>query len=1504
MEKRKRWQYGVIFVAIMLTIYNILPTLFYYSQPLGKSVDERMAIKISHDIANRVNDLEKQSTDWLYSFCDLIGVKPKTINLDKNSPEKITLDFINEDQANLFSQYLPRAGSLISFVPSQLTLGKKNDDQPNQVVVQRQIPIHFDLTSNHSPFFFTEKFNNNKEPTNGYKKLVFDRALILSLSIAGPSESSQLLSSLNTNIDPTIKSQILSSLCQNIITFKELFGIDSSITKRYFNSFSQTNQSVAKPKTIASLLSAFQAQRDSLKLEKIKVEKEKPLDETDKNRKIALLQRKEDLFSKAEKILEDKKTVFSNGRTPWSSSSTENLLNQTYSPQVQTLKIEDNNPFFKQISIDWKDEKITLHLHDDVHAFEKGLEKNDKKVNQLKQLIINEIARVSRLSSEKISPTIDHFTINLSSLSGSASTLSLDLGKIAAQKKTQLISELKKNFSPSHTDLLEENYPIIDFETYNTLPLSKKSLGLITYAPAENDQEPVVGMNRGSIYVIAKGLSRIVEKYQKDPTSSEAKDFFNDFAQLKELLQSDGFFAYPGSYLTKNSEFFNDFIFEKRDFYQNLLKATRENFEVSGTKRFASLPLSTVEQRILTQNKIENQIHEDLIKWRDEYNSSLVSLQQDRKFTVPKPTKNIFLNNVNLSLKKYFRGDENKVLHWGLDLSGGKAVQIELRDQNNQRVTNEDDIRQGINELYNRVNKMGVSEVSIRQEGTTIALDFPGSQAISASELIKSSSMFFHIVNEKFSTNNHFLADSINRFLQEVWNEALVTNQTTAQGVNKIAFKHLFGDLEDSDSVQPRSEAAQILYENGLRLALPEKSIKSSAFDDSTSMIAVVKEESLQRLSPQAHPLLITFHNYALEGASLKNIRSNYDPSKGYLLNFEVESSVKEGATLSPSQNFHNWTSAYSQETVGKSGRQDFSNGQGWRMAIVFNDSVISAPCLNSPLSTSAYIQGKFTQREVNRLTADLKAGSLTYTPKILSEKNISPELGSQERSQGIMATLIALLLVIITMTTYYRFAGIVASLAVLFNLLILWAVLQNIQATLSLAGIAGVILTVGMAVDANVLVFERIREEYEKTKRIAESIKIGYQKAFTAIFDSNITTLMSGVILLNFDSGPVKGFALTLIIGIVSSMFTALFATRFFFAGWVKNKKNTSLKMLNWIKDRNYNFLKKSKYVMAFSLLLILIGNFALYQQKKTLFGMDFTGGYAINLEVDSKRDDLKEVVASALIKGGASSQEAQVRELDLPNQLKVYLSSTMETEGKPFNGMPLSVDDQTTTYSYENNPRINWVVSALEKEGLSLTEKSKVDLSSNWTAMSGQMSETMKNNAIWGLSLALLAILIYITIRFEFKFAFSAMLCLIHDVLISLGIVALLHSIGVPVQIDLNTIAALMLIIGYSLNDTIVIFDRIREDLSLNNRSSLAEVINSAINTTLSRTVLTSFTTFIVLVALVLFGGSSIFGFSLVMALGVIFGTLSSIFIASPIMLYFHRKEEKKITLTVLSE
>lgn len=1501
MQKKKRWQQWLIIIVIALTVYNILPTVFYYSKSLKKPVDRKKSESIATNIKNRVNSLEKDSVLWLKSYLKMIKTKPRTIEVNKTNPYLIDIDFLKNEDASKFKQYVRRAGNLISFVPSQLTLVDSEQFETKKVTIKRQIPIRFDANRVNDFFEYTSKYDDKKNISSFYKEIIFDRTSQIGSSVAGVSENAILLENILEDPFAQTSKNIVFSLVHNILDFTKVFGENSPITNRFFASFTQGHFDNPK-KAVQTLIDTIARYRAEITLEKSRINQEEKTAKfvsDDSRQKMYLLDKRATALINAENILKNNIAKFSKFQKPLTYNDIYQAVDSSFKKDPSNLlkiDLKANNPFVSQIIVDFSNSKLFLTLHRDISRFENSLKGGKKDL--FDQLLINEIARLSTKTDEKIMSEKDEFSINLHTLENTSGYLVLNLNEFAKVESKQILNTLLNDWHPTHPDLDKEALPIYDFDTYKKLSKDQKEFCLVVFVPTLSANQTPTGMHSNSIYIIAKGLDKILQKYQSHENTADAKNFFKDFNKLKSLLTQNGYLGFDGALLGKTSGFSNAFVFEKDDYYQTILNATRENFEVHGSKQFATLELSTFGQRILTLNKIETSIQEDLLKWKDDYNAAQINLDASVRYDYAPPTKNPLLSNIFLSFKKYFRGDERKILNWGLDLSGGKTVQIELRDQNNRIVKDDAALKQGMNELYNRVNKMGVSEVNIRTIDSNIVLDFPGAQGLSAKELVKASSMSFHITNEKFSLSNSSLSEHVNKFLQEVYNEAVVTNKKDLRSLNALAYKHLHGKSITSESIEPVSESAKILYDNGLRLASLDTEV-SSAFNDTISKIAMFKGSDASDWHGQTNPLLIVFNNYALEGSSLTNIRSAYDPSQGNFLTFEVKSAYtnKEGVRINPREEIHNWTSQFSKDKIAGTPLETFSKGQGWRMAVILNDYIISAPTLHVDIKDSAQITGGFSLREINQLTADLKAGSLSFTPHILSEKNVSPELGSKERIKGIIATFVALILVVGAMIYYYKFAGLIASIAVLFNLLIMWATLQNLHATLSLASIAGIILTVGMAVDANVLVFERIKEEFAITKRISSAIQNGYKKAFSAIFDSNITTIIAALVLLNFDSGPIKGFALTLIIGIVSSMFTALFMTRYFFTKWAKNPKHTNLHMLDFVKIKTFNFPKFSKYVIIVSSLIILVGSYTFAIQKKSVFGMDFTGGFALSVEVDKKADqNYRNLVEKALVKSGVRTKDFQIRELSPSNNLRILLSASLDKKGSAFYNMPYEIDVLDASYSYETNPRIVWVVNTLKESGIQISSRSLEKLDQNWTLMSGQMSDAMRNNAIWGLGLALIAILIYITFRFEFKFAISAMICLIHDVVVTLAIVSILHLFRVPIQIDLHTIAALMTIIGYSLNDTIVIFDRIREDLKHMKKSSLKEIINHSLSRTLSRTTITSVTTILALLALVILGGSTIFSFALVMTIGVIFGTLSSIFIASPLMLMFHKMEVKK--------
>lgn len=1504
MEKQKRWQLYLIIAVLVLTLYNILPTIFYYTQPLSSPINAIRADKVATAAIDRLSVLEEDSKAWLESFCRLLKIKPVSIDLVTSNTGLFQVSFNNEKEANVFKRFLPKAGALIPFVPAQLELGPNTLSTDNtQVIIQRNISMQLDESDQGQLFQFTPKREMNGNIAPLYRNLINDRAIEVAIAIAGPSKQALQMESVVKEDDRSDLDEVSLGLMKQIVDVQKIYGKENPITKRFFASFSQSYS-----KERAEIPKKFLAHAEKM-LKRIKEAQGKLKQESkeltpSEEQQLAVYNSQVETVESAIEILRNNLKDFAKGSSPLTRSGAKELLASDKSEESQTINISGYHPFISALVVNWENNELSLEFYPDVDKIREAEGKTENEAylkERTHQFIINDIAFIARATDETIRPSEDTFAIQLDALSNSQSYLLFNLGYLAKKQAAQVMNQLLLSWTPAHKDLIRENYPIRSFEALSKEKEEDKQLGLVVYAPAMYSEEPVQGFRNGSIYVIAKGMNLILQK-DKELSHEEAKSATHDYNQLKDTLSQMGYINYLASSFDFPREFRNDVIFELDDYYSALLKATREEFNVKGSKQFAVLDFSDVEQRILATNKIEDKIQEDLLKWREAYRAAQVDLNITNRYTVPAPTKNAFIENLKLSIRKYFHGDERKVLKWGLDLSGGKSVRIALLDQNGKIVTNPNDLAQAVNELYNRVNAMGVGERTIRIENSNIVLDFPGSQNLSATDLVKASAMYFHVVNEKFGIYNTPLTSAVNQFLQDVWNEAVVTNRKDIESINEIAWQHLGGETLLSGSLRPRSDSAKLLYDNGLRLQNPKERSTSSAFDDTLSSVAIYRGADAAEWSSQTHPLLFVFHNYALEGSSLDHVTAGYDTTQGNILTFGVKNSFEgqDRSNSSPRDDFYTWTSQFSEDRIAGTPKETFSQGHGWRMAVILNGSVITSPSLHAALRDGGTISGRFSQREVNKLAADLKAGSLSFTPRILSEENVSPELGSEERTKGMVSAAVSLILLVIAMIGYYRFAGFVASCAVLLNIFIMWGVLQNLGAALTLPGIAGIVLTIGMAVDANVLVFERMKEELKVSGRLASAIQAGYRKAFSAIFDSNITTLMVALILIQFDSGPIKGFALTLIVGILSSMFTALFMTRYFFAGWVRNPEHKSLNMMHFLKETRIDFLGMIKPAIIASVLLIFVGTYFVIQERKTLFGMDFTGGYSLTVDLEEKaaNTNYRLDTFNALLDHGASQRDVEVRELSRPTQLRIQLGTSMDEKGHPFYQMPeVNPTEGNYSYDYQRDPRLNWVVDVLQSSGLTIVPTELTTLQKNWSIMSGQFSNAMRNNAIFGLSAALLAIMMYISFRFEFKYAIGAVVGLVHDVIITVGILAMFHAIGFPVQIDLQVIGAIMTIIGYSLNDTIIVFDRIREDAQLFRKMKFEEIINYALNITLSRTIMTSGITLLVLLTLVFLGGQSIFAFSLVMTIGVLIGTLSSLFIASPVMLYFHNREEQRL-------
>ena len=533
---------------------------------------------------------------------------------------------------------------------------------------------------------------------------------------------------------------------------------------------------------------------------------------------------------------------------------------------------------------------------------------------------------------------------------------------------------------------------------------------------------------------------------------------------------------------------------------------------------------------------------------------------------------------------------------------------------------------------------------------------------------------------------------------------------------------------------------------------------------------------------------------------------------------------------------------------------------KGHRFAIVLDGIIQSAPVIRDAIyGGDAVITGHFSEKEARGLASVLE-NPLQTPVSIEEERSVSPTLGADSIRASILAGLVGLAITLVCVALYYRIPGIIACLALLVNIVLLMGALTMFHFVLTLPGIAGIILTIGLAVDASVLVYERLREELALGKSLKVAIEAAYEKAFSSIFDANVTTLITAVILFWRATGPIKGFAISLTLGILASLFTALIVGRNIFEALVDNSRLKKVSMLHLISAQNINFLGKGFLACMCSLALIIAGATSFYVRGEKNFGVDFRGGDLITLSSPQTIDVGQVRAALAPINlADASIQES--------NQAgKNYI--TVRT--------PLHTSDQVEKQIMSVMPQAQFKVEGADRVG---------------ALVGGELARS----SLIALGLGILGILIFVTLRFELAFAVGAIVALLHDVLITVGMFSLLHR-----ELTLTMVGAVLTIAGYSINDTIVVYDRIREGLASGRKGSIEQIMNESINQTLSRTILTSTVTLIPILCLFFFGGAVLRDFSLAIIIGVVVGTYSSIFIASPIVLWWTRaRGGSKVTL-----
>ncbi|MBQ7396322.1 MAG: protein translocase subunit SecD [Lentisphaeria bacterium] len=543
-------------------------------------------------------------------------------------------------------------------------------------------------------------------------------------------------------------------------------------------------------------------------------------------------------------------------------------------------------------------------------------------------------------------------------------------------------------------------------------------------------------------------------------------------------------------------------------------------------------------------------------------------------------------------------------------------------------------------------------------------------------------------------------------------------------------------------------------------------------------------------------------------------------------------------------------------------GAEDFakvtSNNIGKRMAIVLDGKLYCAPSINSAITGgSAEITGKFSEEEAKTIADALMSGSFPFQIKVNAVFDTDPKLGASNISNGIWVGILSMIAVAVFMVIYYRLSGLISVAALCVNIVLILGAMAAFNCTLTLPGIAGIVLTIGMAVDANVLVFERIREELEKGRKLKNAVDVGFDRALPSVLDANITTLLTSIILMSVGTGAVKGFAVTLSIGILTSLFTALFMSRLIFDYLFRFTKFDHISMLSVMRRRKFDFVKARKVSFIVAAAFIMFTGVLIMVRGTSILGVDFTGGTVVSFNYAEKvpQDQIQKVLVAAGYDEPTVTYKANIASANGEEKVEILIRGDLTKKGE--NKSP---KDELASILNKSFPKAKF------EGGLE-------------SSVGGLIGWEFTKAAVLAVALAFVGIGVYIMLRYEYTYAMTGVLALMNDVFVVLGIYLLMGR-----TISLTVVAALLTVIGYSINDKVVIFDRIRENVALKVCSNYIDTVNLSVNQTISRTLLTSITTFIVVFILYLGGGVAINDFVLIMMLGVIVGTASSMFIAAP--------------------
>ncbi len=793
---------------------------------------------------------------------------------------------------------------------------------------------------------------------------------------------------------------------------------------------------------------------------------------------------------------------------------------------------------------------------------------------------------------------------------------------------------------------------------------------------------------------------------------------------------------------------------------------------------------------------------------------------------------------------------KQQAINLGLDLQGGIHLVLEVDQSNLSDDEKTDVVARALEVIRNRIDQFGVSEPIIHREGDwRIVVELPGVQDIErAKGLIgKTARLEFKILES--DEGRVGMIEKIDTYLAA---------QAPADSTKTDDDPLLGQTAADTPSL------SRYVRSYGRDLVVLE--------DNILTVRDILSRPGVQKLTPPDAQFL--WGSKVEEMGDGQLYRALYYVKR----RVEMTGEILSDASVTTGQSFENAGQPIVNFTTTSQGVRLFGRVTGAnveeRMAIILDDQVYSAPTIRSKISQgSGIIEGTGNIEEAKDLAIVLRAGALPADVQIVEDRTVGPSLGRDSIEQGRNAAAIGLIIVIVFMVIYYGFSGLVADLALVLNLVFVMAILAAFQGTLTLPGIAGIILTIGMAVDANVLILERIREELRAGKTVRAAIENGYTRAVQTIVDANVTTIITAIVLYQYGTGPIKGFALTLMIGIIASMFTAIFVTRTIYDTIIARQINPSLNIgrLRVFGDTNINFLGLRHSAFVLSIVFIFIGLGSTFVKGGYNLGIDFAGGTLLELHFEPAASvgDIRQSLGDVRVGDrSVDLRNSEIKEFGSPNDILIRVEE--EAEGTTI------ADAIKTRLKSDFAGNIQDATEWLRRQ----------------EAVGPKIGEELKTNAVYAILVSMILIIVYVWWRFrQIEFGVAAVIALFHDVMITLGIFSILDR-----EISLAIVAALLTIVGYSLNDTIVVYDRIREDLKLYRRDAFGTVINRAINECLNRTVLTSGTTMLVVLSLIFLGGEVIRDFAIALLIGIVVGTYSSAFVASPIVVEWHNRREAK--------